>query len=185
MIQNVFRAEGLPLDLAYIPIIESWFKTNALSKASAKGPWQFMKPTAQDHGLKTDWFIDERSDPGKGHRRRGEVPEDAAQDVQRRLAPGARRLQRRPRPSAARHEDARAGRLLDARGVVAVSCRARPASTCRSILAAIIVARNPAQYGFEYTPADRSPTTRWRCRARWTCAASPSGPGRRSTRSRR
>ena len=47
MIQNVFRAEGLPLDLAYIPIIESGFKTNALSKASAKGPWQFMKPTAQ------------------------------------------------------------------------------------------------------------------------------------------
>jgi membrane-bound lytic murein transglycosylase D len=46
MIQSVFRAEGLPLDLAYIPIIESSFKTNALSKASAKGPWQFMKPTA-------------------------------------------------------------------------------------------------------------------------------------------
>ena len=47
MIQNVFRAEGLPLDLAFIPIIESGFKTNALSKASAKGPWQFMIPTAQ------------------------------------------------------------------------------------------------------------------------------------------
>ena len=65
MIQNVFRAEGLPLDLAYIPVIESGFKTNALSKASAKGPWQFMKPTAKDHGLKTDWYIDERSDPEK------------------------------------------------------------------------------------------------------------------------
>ena len=65
MIQSVFRAEGLPLDLAYIPIIESAFKTNALSKASAKGPWQFMKPTAKEHGLKTDWFIDERSDPEK------------------------------------------------------------------------------------------------------------------------
>ena len=65
MIQAVFRAEGLPLDLAYIPIIESSFKTNALSKASAKGPWQFMKPTAKEHGLKTDWFIDERSDPEK------------------------------------------------------------------------------------------------------------------------
>src|SRR6266545_1275673 len=65
MIQSVFRAEGLPLDLAYIPIIESSFKTNALSKANAKGPWQFMKPTAKEHGLKTDWFIDERSDPEK------------------------------------------------------------------------------------------------------------------------
>jgi membrane-bound lytic murein transglycosylase D len=65
MIQNVFRAEGLPLDLAYIPIIESSFKTNALSKANAKGPWQFMKGTAKDSGLQTDWFIDERSDPEK------------------------------------------------------------------------------------------------------------------------
>jgi membrane-bound lytic murein transglycosylase D len=62
MILDVFRAEGLPLDLAFIPIIESGFKTNALSRASAKGPWQFMAPTAKDHGLKTDWFIDERSD---------------------------------------------------------------------------------------------------------------------------
>ena len=65
MIQNVFRAEGLPLDLAYIPIIESGFKMNALSKASAKGPWQFMRATAKDHGLKMDWYIDERSDPEK------------------------------------------------------------------------------------------------------------------------
>jgi membrane-bound lytic murein transglycosylase D len=65
MIQNVFRAEGVPLDLAYIPIIESGFKTNALSKASAKGPWQFMKATAVEQGLKHDWYIDERSDPEK------------------------------------------------------------------------------------------------------------------------
>lgn len=62
MIQNVFRAEGLPLDLAFIPIIESGFKTNALSRAKAKGPWQFMVPTAKDNGLKTNWYIDERSD---------------------------------------------------------------------------------------------------------------------------
>ena len=65
MIQSVFRAEGLPLDLAYIPIIESSFKTDALSRAHAKGPWQFMKGTAKDSGLHTDWFIDERSDPEK------------------------------------------------------------------------------------------------------------------------
>ncbi len=62
MIQSVFRAEGLPLDLAFIPIIESGFKTNALSKAKAKGPWQFMVPTGRDHGLTTNWYIDERSD---------------------------------------------------------------------------------------------------------------------------
>ena len=65
MIQDVFRAEGVPLDLAYIPVIESGFKPTALSKASARGPWQFMKPTAREQGLKFDWYIDERSDPEK------------------------------------------------------------------------------------------------------------------------
>ncbi|MEO8076431.1 MAG: transglycosylase SLT domain-containing protein [Acidobacteriota bacterium] len=65
MIQSVFRAEGLPLDLAYIPIIESGFKPNALSKASAKGPWQFMTATGKENGLHHDWYVDERSDPEK------------------------------------------------------------------------------------------------------------------------
>ena len=65
MIQGVFKEAGLPLDLAYIPVIESGFKTNALSRASAKGPWQFMRATATEQGLKTDWYVDERSDPEK------------------------------------------------------------------------------------------------------------------------
>src|SRR5512139_3462334 len=46
MIQDVFRAEGLPLDLAYVPLIESAFRPNALSRAKAKGVWQFMRETA-------------------------------------------------------------------------------------------------------------------------------------------
>ena len=62
MIQNVFRAEGLPLDLAYVPLIESGFKSTALSRAKAKGMWQFQLPTAKDYGPRFDWFVDERSD---------------------------------------------------------------------------------------------------------------------------
>src|SRR5437016_4750543 len=65
MIQNVFRAEGLPLDLAYVPLVESAFKPNALSRAKAKGVWQFMTGTAIENGLRRDWYIDERSDPEK------------------------------------------------------------------------------------------------------------------------
>ncbi len=65
MIQDVFRAEGLPLDLAYIPLIESAFKPTALSKAKAKGVWQFMSGTGRENGLQLDWYIDERSDPAK------------------------------------------------------------------------------------------------------------------------
>src|SRR5579864_7174169 len=54
MIQNVFRAEGLPLDLAYVPLIESAFKPNALSRTKAKGVWQFMSGTALENGLRRD-----------------------------------------------------------------------------------------------------------------------------------
>jgi membrane-bound lytic murein transglycosylase D len=65
MIQDVFRAEGLPLDLAYVPLIESAFNPNAVSRVKAKGMWQFMAVTAAEHGLKTDWYVDERADPEK------------------------------------------------------------------------------------------------------------------------
>ena len=65
MIQQVFQEEGVPLDLAYVPLIESAFKPTALSRASARGMWQFMRGTASDVGLKQDWYIDERADPEK------------------------------------------------------------------------------------------------------------------------
>jgi membrane-bound lytic murein transglycosylase D len=153
MIQNVFRAEGLPLDLAYIPVIESGFKMNALSKASAKGPWQFMKPTAQDHGLKTDWYIDERSDPEKATVAAAKYLKTLHKmfdgDWHLVLAAyngGLGRLQRAMRSS---------GR--DDFWSLAESSRYLPRETREYvplILAAIIVAKNPAQYGFEYMPSE-------------------------------
>ncbi len=68
MIQNVFKSYGLPLDLAYVPIIESAFNPNAQSRVKAKGMWQFMRGTAAEQGLKQNWYIDERSDPEKATR---------------------------------------------------------------------------------------------------------------------
>ena len=68
MVQDVFRAEGLPLDLAYVPLIESAFKPSALSRAKARGIWQFMRGTGLEMGLKHDWYIDERADAEKSTR---------------------------------------------------------------------------------------------------------------------
>src|SRR4029453_12477807 len=68
MIQEVFRAEGLPLDLAYIPLVESAFKPSALSRAKARGIWQFMRGTGLENGLAHDWYIDERAEPEKATR---------------------------------------------------------------------------------------------------------------------
>ena len=153
MIQNVFRAEGLPLDLAFIPIIESGFKTNALSKASAKGPWQFMLPTAKDHGLKTDWFIDERSDFEKSTLAAAKHLKMLAKmfdgDWHLVLAAyngGQGRVQRAM--SRARADDFWSLTKTD---------RYLPKETREYvplILGAMIIGRNPTQYGFELTVAD-------------------------------
>jgi membrane-bound lytic murein transglycosylase D len=61
-IREIFQENDLPLDLAYVPLVESAFKNSALSRVKARGMWQIMLPTAGDYGLKFNWFIDERAD---------------------------------------------------------------------------------------------------------------------------
>ncbi len=67
-IREVFAAEGIPQDLAYLALVESAFKTNALSRAKAKGVFQFIPATGKRYGLQQDWWVDERSDPEKATR---------------------------------------------------------------------------------------------------------------------
>ena len=65
LFRQIFEKEGLPKDLAYIPLIESSFKPLAYSRAHAKGMWQFIVGTALIYGLRIDWWIDERANPEK------------------------------------------------------------------------------------------------------------------------
>jgi membrane-bound lytic murein transglycosylase D len=67
-IREVFASEGLPRDLAYVALVESAFKPAALSRAQARGVWQFMPATGRRFGLQQDWWVDERSDPEKATR---------------------------------------------------------------------------------------------------------------------
>ncbi|MCI0445949.1 LysM peptidoglycan-binding domain-containing protein [bacterium] len=62
LMKQIFREEGLPEDLVYTALIESSFKSNAYSRARAKGFWQFISGTAKRYDLKMDWWVDERSD---------------------------------------------------------------------------------------------------------------------------
>jgi len=59
------REAGLPTELSWLPLIESGFKVNALSKARALGLWQFIPSTGYKFGLSRDKYIDERLDPDK------------------------------------------------------------------------------------------------------------------------
>jgi membrane-bound lytic murein transglycosylase D len=65
MILEELRKEGLPEELSWMPLIESWFKVKALSKARALGMWQFISSTGYRFGLERDRWIDERLDPLK------------------------------------------------------------------------------------------------------------------------
>jgi membrane-bound lytic murein transglycosylase D len=62
MMDAVLVQHGLPKELKYIAVIESFLKTNARSGAGAVGPWQFMPTTARNMGLKVNSNIDERRD---------------------------------------------------------------------------------------------------------------------------
>jgi membrane-bound lytic murein transglycosylase D len=149
MIQNVFRAEGLPLDLAYVPLVESAFKPNALSKTKAKGVWQFMVGTGLENGLRRDWYIDERSDPEKATVAAAKYLRTLGKlfggDWHLALASyngGPGRLQRAVK-------SARIDNFWD----LAAKPQLLPRETREyvpMILAAIVIARNPAQYGFDF-----------------------------------
>jgi membrane-bound lytic murein transglycosylase D len=151
MIQSVFRAEGLPLDLAYVPLVESAFKPTAQSRKKAKGVWQFMGRTASANGLRRDLYVDERSDVQKATvaaaKYFGTLGKLFDGDWHLALASyngGPGRLQRAMK---------RTGQ--DDFWKLSKKPKALPRETREyvpMILAAIVIARNPSQYGFEFVP---------------------------------
>jgi len=150
MIQSTFRAEGLPLDLAYIPLIESAFKPSALSRAKARGVWQFMRGTALENGLRSDWYLDERADPNKATQAAAKYLKTLYgmfEDWHLAMASyngGPGRVKRALTRS----------KKIDFWSVSATT-RYLPRETrdyVPMILAAMIIAKNPSQYGFDFAP---------------------------------
>lgn len=63
--EEALEAYGLPLELKYLPVIESALNPKATSHAGAAGLWQFMVGTGKQYGLEVNSLIDERRDPIK------------------------------------------------------------------------------------------------------------------------
>jgi membrane-bound lytic murein transglycosylase D len=59
-LEKRLKERGMPDDIKYVAVVESAFRTYAVSSAKAVGPWQFMEKTAKRYGLKVDKQIDER-----------------------------------------------------------------------------------------------------------------------------
>ncbi|MCP4915248.1 MAG: LysM peptidoglycan-binding domain-containing protein [Oligoflexia bacterium] len=60
IVSKILKEHNLPEDLFYVALIESGFNTHIKSRASAVGPWQFIKGTADRYGLKVNRYLDER-----------------------------------------------------------------------------------------------------------------------------
>jgi membrane-bound lytic murein transglycosylase D len=148
-IRETFAFEGIPRDLAYVAMVESAFKTGALSRAKAKGVWQFMPKTGKEFGLAQDWWVDERSNPEKSTRAAARYLKQLYGmfgDWNLALASynaGPGRLQRAINRT--RKEDF--WELSRTRALKPETKNYVPL-----IHAAIVVAKSPGRYGFDVTP---------------------------------
>jgi len=151
MIKRELQAAGLPMDLAYLPMIESGYNLTAYSSAGAAGPWQFMRSTARHYGLVVNQYVDERRDPIKST--------DAAIAYLKKLYEefdswhlavaaynaGEGRIRQKIRAKGTNNF----WKLAQGRTLSLETKRYVP-----KLIAAILIAKNPAQYGFADVPTE-------------------------------
>lgn len=75
--EEIFNRHDVPEELKAMAVIESFLNPTAVSRAGAKGMWQFMYSTAKLYGLHIDSFVDERMDPIKSAHAAAEYLKDA------------------------------------------------------------------------------------------------------------
>lgn len=63
--EDVLNKYGVPMEMKYLPVIESALNTGAVSPVGAAGLWQFMPSTGKMYGLEVNTLVDERRDPLK------------------------------------------------------------------------------------------------------------------------
>ena len=159
MIRERLAREGLPGDLVYLALIESGFSNTATSRAKAVGMWQFMKGTGKFYDLRVDSWVDERRDPFKAtdaavrhlrdlNQRFGSLYLAAAayNAGSGRVSRGLRKL--RPDPDET-NADAAFFRLSDTRLL-----RKETKDYVPKLIAAALIAKEPARYGFSIEPAE-------------------------------
>ncbi len=166
-IREILAEAGIPQDLAYVPIVESAFNPVALSRAKAKGLWQFIPSTGKQYGLKQDFFVDERSNMEKATFAAARYLKNLYAmfgDWNLALAgynAGEGRVQRAIKK--ARTNDFWA--LAKTR-----SFRAETKNYVPLIHAAIVIAKSPDSYGIELTPDENISTETIRVAASYPIA---------------
>ncbi|MGC8763668.1 MAG: LysM peptidoglycan-binding domain-containing protein [Acidobacteriota bacterium] len=149
--QEIFRDEGVPPSLVYLAIVESAFHPGAVSRARAVGMWQFVAGTAQRYGLTVDFWEDQRLDPELSARASARYLKDLRQMLGNwSLALAsyncgeAKVLRYQQRKPSATFQELCKARVF----------RRETREYVPAIYAAILVASNPAAYGFASPEAD-------------------------------
>ena len=144
-VEEKLRSRRLPLDLQYVPIIESDLRPKARSSVGARGPWQFMAPTAQRFQLTLNPAVDQRLEFGKAT--------DAALSYLQRLY---QIFHDWPLALAACNcGEARVQKEMVIQGVNSFYHLSLPEETERYVhrlLAAKIVLEDPTRYGYDIPP---------------------------------
>jgi len=152
MISEILKQEGVPQDLIYLAMAESGFQPLAVSRASARGMWQFMSGSGAIYGLERNWWVDDRQDPQKSTRAAARyLKELYAQLGDWYLAMAAYNSG----AGTVQHAVERTGYAdfweLYRRGVLPQETR----NYVPIIVAVTIMAKNPAQYGLENVVPDQ------------------------------
>jgi membrane-bound lytic murein transglycosylase D len=154
MIISTLKQEGVPQDLIYLAQAESGFHPLAVSRAGARGIWQFMASRARGYGLSHNMWVDDRQDPEKSTRAAARHLKDLyAQFGDWYLAMAAYNSG----PGTVQAAVKRTGYAdfweLYQRNVLPKETR----NYVPIILAVTIMAKNPAQYGFENVVMEHPP----------------------------
>jgi membrane-bound lytic murein transglycosylase D len=147
LITQTMKADGLPEDLVYLAMIESGFNPKARSRAKAVGPWQFIKSTGMRYDLQVDNWIDERRDIEKSTHAAATYLKELHQIfgswylAAASYNAGEGKVLRAVRADRSRNfwELARAKKNF----------RAETRNYVPKIIAAALISKNPAKYGFD------------------------------------
>ncbi len=145
MIRRVFQEEGIPQDLIYLAMVESAFKSRAVSRAGARGIWQFIQGTGRAYGLRQNFWVDDRFNPEKATRAAARHLKDLYDDlgdwylVMAAYNSGQRRVERAIRRTGSRDFWVHAKKRVLPR---------ETRSYVPLIIAATVIGKNPESYGF-------------------------------------
>ena len=146
MVSETFKQAGVPQDLIYLAMAESGFQPLAVSRAGARGMWQFMAGRGSEYGLERNWWVDDRQDPVKSTQAAAKHLKDLYSEFgDWYLAMAAYNTG----PGNVQHAVERTGYAdfweLYKRGVLPQETR----NYVPIIVAVTIMAKNPTQYGLE------------------------------------